>query len=94
MARPISVIIPGRRARSSRQAPWRNTTPPYRNTAVPNTGAIQRSPGTVGGMYPSTRGSMWPHTRVGTVSASEIQNLSRNIATLWPACSSWAICPD
>jgi hypothetical protein len=33
---------------------------------------------------------MCPQIRVGMVRASEIQNLSRNIATLWPACLSWA----
>jgi FAD binding domain len=39
---------------------------------------------------PNARWSRCPHTSVGIVSKREIQNLSRNIATLWPACLS---CP-
>jgi hypothetical protein len=48
MASAIRVIIPGRRSLSSRHAPWRNTQPPYRNTAVASTGGIQSDPGNSG----------------------------------------------
>jgi hypothetical protein len=82
MASAISVIIPGRRSRSSLIAPLMNGVPPYKNTAVPNTAGIHWDPGNCGAVNGSSCWSMWPHTSVGMVSSSEIRNLSRNIATL------------
>jgi hypothetical protein len=53
MAREISSIMPGWRLRSSARPPSRNGRPPYRNTAVPSTGATHRDPGNCGGVNPS-----------------------------------------
>jgi hypothetical protein len=41
-----------------------------------------------GAVYPNAPCSMCPQTSVGMVNASDSQNLSRNIETLWPACLS------
>ena len=92
MASAINVIIAGSRALSSATAPWRKTRPPYPKTAAPKSAGIQWTPGKTGGVYPSSRGAMCPQIRMGAVSASETQNRSRNIATLWPACWSWPSC--
>ena len=81
IATAMSVIMPGVRSAISRQAPWRNTHPPYTKTATPKTTGIHRAPGTAGGVNPSARGIISPHTSVGSVSTSVIQNLFRNIAT-------------
>lgn len=88
IAREMSVIIPGSRPRSSPMAPFRNGCPPYTKTAVPNAGAIHCEPGNIGALNPNARSSMCPQITVGTVSARVIQNRSRNIATLCPACLS------
>jgi hypothetical protein len=82
MARAMRVIIPGRRSRSSRIAPWTNTKPPYRKTAVPKTGEIHLTPGKCGAVYPNARCSMCPHTSVGIVRRKDSQNLRLNMAIL------------
>src|SRR4051794_9542705 len=49
IASEMSVIIPGRRSRSSATAPRMNTEPPYPNTSAPNTAGTQRdAPGPPG----------------------------------------------
>ena len=42
IASEMSVIMPGKRSRSSVIAPRMNTQPPYANTSVPKTAGTQR----------------------------------------------------
>jgi hypothetical protein len=85
IASAMSVIIPGKRARSSRAAPRRNGAPPYTKSAVPRTGGIHVDPGNAGACQPVADASMWPQTIVGSVRTRATQNRVRNIATLCPA---------
>ncbi len=48
MARPMSSIMPGRRAFSSSTAPVRNGRPPHTKMTVPSTGETHSMPGMPG----------------------------------------------
>jgi hypothetical protein len=62
--------------------------PPYTNTAVPRTAGIRAESGNDGALYPTHSWIISDQIRTGTVNRTLSQNLSRNIATLWPACLS------
>jgi hypothetical protein len=76
----ISSIIPGVRARASRQPPVRNGCPPQTNRVVPSTGPTHSIPGK-SSSYPNQSITMWLVTTRGTVSTRLHQNLRRNIST-------------
>jgi hypothetical protein len=90
IASEISVIIPGRRSRSSRSPVFRNTEPPYTYTAVPKNAGMYEDPGKAGAENPNMCRTMPLQSRVGMLSSNVIQNRSRNIATLCPSCRSCA----
>ncbi len=81
IARPMSSIIPGLRARISDTAPVRKGRPPQTYITVPSTGETSPSPGTSGSSYPSTIANMLEAATTGTARTSMIQNSRRNCPT-------------
>ena len=80
IARAISSIIPGLRARSSLTAPVRNGAPPHTYMTVPRTGEIHPTHAASGSGYPSSIENIIENPTTGAARTSMIQNSRRN----WP----------